>query len=160
MGIDSYEDLAARASAASGDFSVLTAQIKASEKRMAEVSELQKQIGTYGKTRDVYAQYKKSGWNADFYEEHRADITLHRAAKKHFDSLGIKKLPTIAALRQEYATLAVEKKKLYAGYHEMKANMQELLVAKGNAERLLGIKKNEQDREVSRRQQRGETPNI
>ena len=77
-----------------------------------------------------------------------------------FDSLGIKKLPTIAALKQEYDALAAEKRKLYTGYREIKANMQELLVAKGNAERLLGIKKNEQDRDVSRRQQRGETPNT
>jgi|GEM_PF-6546475 len=33
----------------------------------------------------------------------------------------------------------MEKKKLYAGYHEKKKNMQELLIARGNAEKVLGI---------------------
>jgi len=138
-GIDSYDDLVEKATAASADFDGRMTKIKAAEKRMAEISELQKHIGVYGKTREVYAKYMKSGWNKDFYEEHRADITLHRAAKKHFDDQKIKKLPTIASLKQEYAALLAEKKKLYNGYHEARGNMRELLVAKGNAARILGI---------------------
>jgi len=153
-GIDSYDDLVKKAAAASADFDGRMTKIKAAEKRMAEISELQKYIGTYGKTRETFAKYKASGWNPDFYEEHRADITLHRAAKKHFDTLKIKKLPTIASLKQEYAALAAEKKKLYSGYHEAKDNMRQLIVAKGNAERILGIGKDEQDRERSRAQER------
>ena len=84
-GIDSYEDLKKKASSASGDFSTLTKNIKEAEQRLAEISELQKQIGTYGKTREVFAAYRKSGYSEKFYEEHRTDITLHRAAKKYFD---------------------------------------------------------------------------
>ena len=75
---------------------------------MAEISELQKHIGVYGNTREVCAMYMKSGWNKDFHEEHRAGITLHRAAKKHFDDQKTKKLPTIASLKQEYAALLAE----------------------------------------------------
>jgi hypothetical protein len=33
---------------------------------MSEVSELQEHIGQYGKTRDIYAKYKTSGWSRDF----------------------------------------------------------------------------------------------
>jgi hypothetical protein len=55
-GIDSYEDLKKKASSASGDFAALTKKIKDADGRMAEISELQKHIGTYGKTRDVYAE--------------------------------------------------------------------------------------------------------
>ena len=149
-GIDSYDDLVSKTAAASADFDGRMMKIKATEKRMAEISELQKQIGTYGKTRDVYERYRASGWNRDFYEAHRTDITLHRAAKKHFDSLKIKKLPTIASLKQEYAPLAAEKKKLYNGYHEAKDTMRQLLVAKGNAARILGIDLDTQERERTR----------
>ena len=146
--IESYDDLAKKSAAMSAEFNDRLAKIKDAEKRLSEISELQKHIGAYSKTRDIYARYIKSGMNPDFFEEHRAEITLHLAAKKHFDSLGLKKLPTIAELRKKYATLDVEKKKLYAGYHELKAKSRELLIAKGNADRMLGIKANEQQREA------------
>jgi hypothetical protein len=116
---------------------------------MYEITTLQKHIGTYGKTRDVYAQYRRGGRNENFYEENRADITLHEAARKYFDEAGYgknNKLPTIAALKQEYATLLAEKKKLYSGYRDAKSTMQELLIAKSNADRLLGIKPEAQER--------------
>ena len=157
-GIDSYDDLVKKTAAATADFDGRMAKIKAAEKRMAEITELQKQIGTYGKTREIYAKYKASGWNPEFYEEHRAEITLHRAAKNHFDKLKIKKLPTIASLKQEYAALAADKKKLYIGYHEAKDNMRQLLVARGNAARILGIDEQTQERERSRKQSRSGTP--
>ena len=64
---------------------------------------------------------------------------LHRAAKKYFDGLGLKKLPTIAALKQEYAALAAEKKKLYSGYRAAKENMRKLAIAKDNAAKILGL---------------------
>ena len=159
-GIDSYDDLVKKASAASSEYSAMTAKIKAAEKRMDEISELQKQIGTYGKTRDVYAKYKASGWNDKFYEEHRADIILHRAAKKYFDGLGLKKLPTITSLKQEYATLIAEKKKIYSGYRAAKNNMQELLIAKGNAQRMLDIKPEAQERDYSRMPKRNNSHEI
>jgi hypothetical protein len=146
-GIDSYDDLKAKASSASGGFSELSGKIKDADRRLSEISELQKHIGTYGKTRDVYAQYIKSGRSEKFLEEHRADITLHMAAKNHFDGLGYgkkKKLPTIAALKQDYAALLAEKKKLYGGYRAAKSNMQELLIAKGNADRILGVREHDE----------------
>jgi hypothetical protein len=152
-GIDSYEDLVKKSSSASGGFATLTKKIKEAEQRMAEISALQKQIGTYGKTRETYAAYRKSGWSENFYEEHRADITLHNAAKKYFDDLGYgkdKKLPTISSLKQEYAALLAEKRKLYAGYRELKETSRALTIAKGNADRILGIKPQAQDRDTSK----------
>lgn len=49
--IDSYDDLIKKSAAASGEFNERSTKIKAIEKRLAEISELQKYIGTYGKTR-------------------------------------------------------------------------------------------------------------
>ena len=40
-----------------------------------------------------------------FRSEHEADIIIHQAAKKYFDSLGITKLPSVKSLREEYAGL-------------------------------------------------------
>ena len=140
-GIDSYEELVKKSSSTSDDFTTLTTKIKDIEARLKTIAETQKHIGTYGKTREVYARYKASKWNRDFYEEHRAEITLHRAAKKYFDAQNFKgKLPSISSLKQEYATLAAEKKKLYGDYHKLKDSSRELAVARDNTERILGIK--------------------
>jgi hypothetical protein len=151
-GIDSYDDLVRKATAVSAEFDERLGRIHEIEKRLSDISSLQKQIGTYGKTREVYKRYRSAKNKADFFEEHRADITLHKAAKKYFDSLGLKKLPSIPSLRQEYATLAAEKKKLYAAHFAAKDSVRELLVARGNAERILGIDRNALDHADSRAQ--------
>lgn len=138
-GIDSYEDLQKKSLSASNELTALTAKIKEVETHQSKISELQKHIGQYSKTRDIYTKYKASGWNRNFYDEHAAEIILHKASKKYFDVLGIKKLPSINQLRQEWAALAAEKKKLYSTYHKLKNNSHALSVAKGNANRILGI---------------------
>jgi len=139
IGIDSYDELKKKSSFASGDFLKVTKRIKEIETRQKEISELQKQIGTYGKTREVYAQYKASGWDSGFYESYRADIILHKAAKKYFDGIGMKKLPKIDQLKQEYAKLNSEKKALYGEYHKLKISSRELATATYNVERILGV---------------------
>ena len=48
--------------------------------------------------------------------EHEGDILLHKAAKKAFDELGVKKLPSVKSLQEEYAKLLSEKKAAYAEY--------------------------------------------
>jgi hypothetical protein len=42
-------------------------------------------------------------------------------------------------LKQEWAKLQAEKKSLYSGYHELKDQRIKLLMAKDNAEKILGI---------------------
>jgi uncharacterized coiled-coil DUF342 family protein len=156
--IDSYDELVKKSAAMSADYNERLTKIKAIDKRLGAITELQKHIGTYGKTLDVYRQYLNAGNKGDFFEEHRADITLHMAAKKHFDGLGYgknnKKLPKIAELKQEYATLFAEKKKLYSGWHELKENRTALLNAKYNADRILGINPNAQNLDGSLNQKR------
>jgi hypothetical protein len=150
QGIESYEELKKKSSSASGDFAALAKRIKEIEIWLSEITELQKYIGQYGKTRDIYESYRKSGWSANFYEEHTAEIILHRAAKKYFDGLGQKKLPSINQLKQEYAALADERRKLYSGYHELKEKSRGLATAAANADRILGVTPQAQTRETSR----------
>ena len=51
--------------------------------------------------------------------------------------MGLKKLPTIAALKQEYAALAADQKKLGAGYKDARNEIVALLMAKQNVDRIL-----------------------
>jgi hypothetical protein len=95
---------------------------------------LKKHIINYSKTKDTYIAYRKAGYSKKFFEAHREELTLHKAAKAAFDELGVQKLPRIAELNAEYATVLEAKKKAYAEYREAKNEMQELLRAKKNVE--------------------------
>jgi hypothetical protein len=142
--IDSYEELAKKSAETSADFNQSSHQLRVIEQKQKEISELQKSIGTYGKTRDTYRAWIASGRDPNLYETYRADITLHEAAKRTFDNLGYgknKPLPKIFSLKQEWATLEAQKKKLYKSYYTMRDQIRELAIAKGNCERILGIGK-------------------
>lgn len=133
----SYEDLQERTATVTESFNALSAQIKDLESQMTANGELQKQIVNYAKTRAVYIEYRKAGYSKKFRAEHEAEILLHQAAKKHFDSLGITKLPSVKSLREEYAGLLEQKRKAYAAYKQARAEMKELHNVKANADYLL-----------------------
>lgn len=148
-GLKDYEKLAQRAASASRRYRALSGQIKAAEKRMAEIAVLRTHILNYRKTRDVYVGYRQSGYSAKYYAAHEAEILLHKAAKKAFDELGVKKLPTKAELNGEYAKLFSEKKAAYAEYHRVRNEMKELLTVKANVDLILGVGSDEVKRETS-----------
>lgn len=134
----SYEDLQTKAQATTSRFNELSTQIKDMERRLSQNGELQKQIVNYSKTRAVYIAYRKAGYSKKFRAEHEADILIHQAAKKYFDSLGVEKLPTIKALREEYAEVLEAKRKAYAEYKQVREEMRELQNVKANIDYLLG----------------------
>ena len=146
-----YAELTAKADAASARYHELSDKITAAETRMAEIAVLRTQIINYVKTRDTYVAYRKAGYSKKFKAEHEADILLHQAAKKYFDSLGLKKLPTVKALNAEYAKLLAEKKAAYADYRQAREEMRELLTAKANIDRILG--KEDRERHAQRDRQ-------
>ena len=83
-----YAVLEEKATAATAHHNELSAQIKAAEKRMAEIAVLRTHIINYAKTREVYVAYRKAGYSKKFREEHEEEILLHQAAKNAFDEMG------------------------------------------------------------------------
>lgn len=128
-GVNSYDELVALTDKLSARFGELSDSIKAAEKRMVEIGALQTHINNYSKTRKVYEAYRKAGYSKKFFEEHREEIQLHKAAKQAFDQLPEKKLPSRKVLHEEFHQLLTEKKKAYAEYRQVKKDMQEYLVA-------------------------------
>ena len=153
-GLLDYADLAAKAAAATERYNGLSEKIKAAERRMAEIAVLKTHIINYSKTRDVYVAYRKAGYSKKFKAEHESEILLHQAAKKAFDGLGLRKLPTVKSLQAEYAALLAEKKSAYADYRRARDEMKELLTVKANVDRLMGYDKSETDMEVERQEER------
>lgn len=153
--IESFEELYSRTDGAAARFHDLNDQIKSAESKMAANLALQKHIQNYAKTRDIYAAYRKSGYSKKFFEEHRAEITLHKAEKDAFNESGFTKLPTTRELRQEYAGLLTGKKKAYSEYREAKKQMQEYLKARQNVEMFGGDElKEEREQEKQRREEK------
>lgn len=144
QGFADFAALANAATAAEERFSELKITIKAAETRMSEIQTLRTHIINYSKTRDIYAGYRKAGYSKKYLSEHESDIILHKAAKKAFDEFGLKKLPTVKSLNEEFARLLTEKKTAYADYHKAQEQMRELLIHKANAAYLLGLEERNQ----------------
>ncbi len=106
----------------------------------------------YSKTKDVYAEYRKSGYSKKFFEEHREAITLCKAAKEVFSNIE-GKLPKIKDLNQEYNEVLQEKKKTYAEYRQAKQDMKDIQMAKYNIDLFL---KNEEQEKTAEKQKTNE----
>ena len=85
--------------------------------------------------------YRKAGYSKKYLAEHEADIILHKAAKKYLDDAGLKHFPSVKQLDTEYAELLSKKKEIYAAYRKAREESRELLTAKANVDRILGIEK-------------------
>lgn len=78
------------------------------------------------------------GYTVKIQVGHKADILIHQAAKKCFDSLDVEKLPTIKTLREEYAKVLKAKRNVYAESKQVREEMRELQNVRANIDYLLG----------------------
>ena len=135
-GIRDYEELAEKAKSASDRFGEITSRQKELESRLDEITALKKHIINYSKTKDIYAEYRKHGYSKKFFEEHREEITLCKAAKEAFSQIK-GNIPKIKELNEEYSKVLQEKKNTYAEYRQAKQEMKDLQMAKYNVDLFL-----------------------
>lgn len=147
-GIEDYDELAALTERLTNRFGELSDSIKLAEKRMAEIQIMRTHIINYSKTRDTYIAYRKAGYSKKFFEEHREEIQLHKAAKEAFNQFGITKIPKVKELNEEFHQLLTEKKKAYSEYRQVKKDMQEYLIAKQTVENILGIERQKDEKKI------------
>ena len=140
--ISSMEELREKANSTSADFDRLDKELKSAEQRLVEIAALKTHIINYAKTRDVYVQYRKAGYSKAFFEAHREEITLHKAAKDAFQKMGVSKLPKVKELSEEYASVLEQKKSLYAQYRLAREEMREHQKALHNTEVFFEINQN------------------
>ncbi len=140
----SYDEMAERKEALAKKERELSERVSQAQTRLAEINVLKTHIVNYSKTRDIYVAYRKSGYSKKFLEEHEADIIIHKAAKKAFDEMGVKKLPTIKSLQVEFADLLAAKKDAYAELKKVRDELRDLSVHKANYEELRDLEEREQ----------------
>lgn len=98
---------------------------------MKEISRQRQAIRDYSRTKDVYNQYRESGWSHGFYREHRKEVEAHRNAKAVY-SLYDGKLPTLTELTTEYDTLRESVDREKAELAELKSKLTDLKRIKTN----------------------------
>ena len=154
-GVGTYDELMEKIETTTQNFNSRSDRIKEIETRQKEISELQRQIGTYSKTKDTFNEYRRlkkvrqTGFqkiiDAEhpakvYYEANRTNITLCQSAKNYFNNQGYgknKKLPPIQMLKTEYAKLEKEKRQLYSGYKKQREEMIDLKMARQNVDMFL-----------------------
>ncbi len=152
MGFESPEELAAACDAAHEKLSDIRTDMKTVEATIAEKKELRNHVLNYHKTRYLIEEIKackNDKARQKYRDEHDSDFIILNAAKRYFDSKGLKKLPSYKALQTEVEQLIKEKNELYNQYQTAKEEAQRLDTIRHNLEQTLGRKiehKKEQER--------------
>ena len=153
MGFSSPEELAAAYETAHTHMTKVLAELKSVEKTITDKKALQRQVLNYYKTKDIRAGLKackNDKARRAYREEHESDFIILEAAKRYFDSLGLKKLPSYKALQTEIEELIQKKNELYNEYHAAKEKDKELGTIHHNVQQILygaPSKRKEQEQE-------------
>ena len=103
----------------------LKASIREKQNRMKEINRQRQAIRDYSRTKEVYTQYRESGWSVKFYQEHRQEIEDHKNAQAVYSSLD-GKMPTLKELTAEYDELKERKENDQAVLDELKPKLTDL----------------------------------
>ena len=140
-GFSSKDELDSAVATSQASMQKSYAELKAFDPKIAEQKTLQDWILKYVKTKDVCKginAIKKEKDRAAYRQKHEADFIIYESARRYFDSHGIKKLPTNAAIRAEIQRLIAEKNAAYNAYHEQKSRHKELSTIQHNLAELHG----------------------
>ena len=150
-GLLEYGQLEKRATEAADRFHVLSEHIKSVEAAMSANAELKGAVVDYAKTRPVFNGYKAAKYSKKYLAEHGAEIALYRAAQETFRRVlsGVK-LPKMDALKAEFQKMAADKRAAYREYCAVRKDMQEVITAKENIDRLFSLTDTQKNKEQER----------
>ena len=123
--IGSIDELEDQISKLRSERNALHVVIREKQNRMKEINQLRQAIRDYRRTKDVYTQYKESGWSPKFYNEHREEIEAHKKAQMVYSAVE-GKMPTLKELSAEYDVLKAEKEANDAALEELKPKLTTL----------------------------------
>ena len=123
--IGSLEELNEQIQELTDQQNMLKASIRETQNRMKEINRQRQTIRDYSRTKEVYTQYRESGWSVKFYQEHRQEIEDHRNAQAVYSSHD-GKMPTLKELTAEYDRLKEQKESDQAVLNELKPKLSDL----------------------------------
>lgn len=105
--IGSIEELQEQIAALRSERNAINASLRKKQNRMKEINQLRQAIRNYRRTKEVYTQYRESGWSVQFYHAHRQEIEDHKKAQAVYTAVD-SKMPTLKELSDEYNALRSE----------------------------------------------------
>ena len=123
--IGSLEELNEQIQELTDQQNMLKASIRETQNRMKEINRQRQTIRDYSRTKEVYTQYRESGWSVKFYQEHRQEIEDHRNAQAVYSSHD-GKMPTLKELTAEYDGLKERKENDQAALDKLKPKLTDL----------------------------------
>ena len=131
--IDSLEELNDQIQELTNQQKELKAALREKQNRMKEINRQRQTIRDYSRTKEVYTQYRESGWSVKFYQEHRQEIEDHKNAQAVYSSHD-GNMPTLKELTAEYDRLKEQKESDQAVLNELKPKLTDLTYIRYNYE--------------------------
>ena len=138
-GIDSYGELESRLAAITEKRDTAHASMKETEARIAELSLVMKQAGTYRRLKPLYDRYRQSKDKEKIMRGHESGIILFEAAARELKKLGAVPVPSAERMEKELAALTAKKDSLLTEYRTARSEAQEYETIKQNVDALLSI---------------------
>jgi hypothetical protein len=139
-----YSDLATKEREAAAALDTAADSLKAAETRLADMAGLIKNITAYQQTKPVYDGMRTAKDKTAYRRTHHSAIALHETAANTLKGTGALKtafpsgkLPNLAPLQTEYATLTEKKNALRAEYAALKKSAREYGVVRRNVDSIL-----------------------
>jgi septation ring formation regulator EzrA len=122
----------------------IKSEIATLDRKLDNISEMQRHLGTLNKTKHIHKQYRESPNPSQFWQDNYNALTAHSEASKYFnengyDTWGGFEMPKFADTQKWYAEISADKKKLWARYHAMKSEMSVATNAWANVKTLLNV---------------------
>jgi hypothetical protein len=115
-------------------------KLKATESRLNDVNKQIRLTGQFYANKDVYTEYRQSKKSEEFYENHRAEITLYETARDNLREMsGGQKLPSMKSLKEEKERLVASKNAEYEAYQNARTEQRDLQTIYTNVRKMLGL---------------------
>lgn len=134
--IASYDELEEKLRTTLASRNAIKDRIRTTQTRMTEIRNQRNAIFSYRKTKDIYTQYRESGWSPTFYREHKAEIETHKKAQEIYGAAD-GKLPTLSELSEEFDRLLTLKREDSEALSQQNAELSDLRHIKKNLDILL-----------------------
>lgn len=136
--------------AANTAFDKVSSALKTTENRLKDLTDLQKQLRIYGRTKELHTKFQQARNKDKFIRETdgaESDVMLHETAKRYLSAYQKEngKVPKSAELKPLLAALQKEKSALYEQYKVAKAEQMELAKLHMNLQKILGKEQKQQE---------------
>ena len=149
-GYDSLEDFHTALDQASDQASAARKSLKDTEQQLKDVNEQIHFTGQYLAYKNVYADYRKSRNKDNFYEEHRAELSLYDTALRTLKEKSAgNKLPSMKALYAEKDRLIELRDSQREDFSNRRDYERELRTVSTNIDMILG-KSHEQEQQIEK----------